>query len=125
MRRLLSVILAAGLVALAGCGGGSDSGSPLDSALSVLPKDASYAVAIDTNLDGDQFQALDKLVGKFPFSGQIKESLRGQLEQSSGGLNFDDDIKPVLGNPIVVGAVTANSSDVVAAMRTKDKDKLD
>jgi hypothetical protein len=125
MRRLLSVILAAGLVALAGCGGGSDSGSPLDSALSVLPKDASYAVAIDTNLDGDQFQALDKLVGKFPFSGQIKESLRGQLEQSSGGLNFDDDIKPVLGNPIVVGAVTANSSDVVAAMRAKDKDKLD
>jgi hypothetical protein len=130
MRRFLSVMLAAGLVALAGCGGGSDSGSPLDSALSVLPKDTSFAVAIDTNLDGDQYKALDKLVGKFPFSGQIKESLRRQLEQSSGGLSFDDDIKPVLGNPIVVGAaepgaITGDSNEIVAAVRAKDKDKLD
>jgi hypothetical protein len=53
MRRVLSVILSAGLLALAGCGGGSDSGSALDSVLSVLPKDTSFAVAIDTNLDGD------------------------------------------------------------------------
>ena len=125
MRRFLSVILALGMFAVAGCGGGSDSGSALDSALSVLPKDSSYAVAIDTNLDGDQYKALDKLLQKFPFSGQIKSSLLQQLEQSSGGVRFEDDIKPVLGNPIVAGATTANSSDVVAAMKAKDKGKLD
>ena len=125
MRRFVSVMLVFGLLALAGCGGGDDSGSPLDSALSVLPKDTAFAVAIDSNLDGDQFKALDKLVAKFPFSGQIKESLRRQLEQSSGGTSFDDDIKPVLGNPIVVGAATAQSSDVIAAVRAKDEGKLD
>ena len=126
MRRFVSVMLLLGLLALAGCGGGGDSGSALDSALSVLPKDTPFAVAIDTDIDGDQWKALDKLVGKFPFSGQIKNSLRQQLEQSGGGVSFDDDIKPVLGNPLVVGASGASgSSDVVAAVQAKDKGKLD
>ena len=130
MRRFLSAILALALLALAGCGGGDDSGSPLDSALSVLPKGTPFAVAIDTNVDGDQYKALDKLIDRFPFSGQIKGSLQRQLEQSSGGLSFNDDIKPVLGNPIVVGAskpdaVTGDSNAIVAAIQAKDKDKLD
>ena len=126
MRRLLSVILALAVLAIAGCGGGSDSGSALDSALAVLPKDTPFAVAIDTDLSGDQWEALDKLVAKFPFSGQIKESLKRQLEQSSGGVSFEDDVKPVLGNPLVVGGSGANaSSDFVAAIKAKDKGKLD
>jgi hypothetical protein len=125
MGRLLSVILVLAVLAIAGCGGGEGSGSALGSALSVLPKDASVAVAIDTNVDGDQYKALNKLLEKFPFSGQIKSSLLQQLEQSAGGVNFNDDIKPVLGNPIVVGATTATSNDVVAAMKAKDQGKLD
>ena len=125
MGRLLSVILVLAVLAIAGCGGGEGSGSALGSALSVLPKDASVAVAIDTNVDGDQYKALNKLLEKFPFSGQIKSSLLQQLEQSAGGVNFNDDIKPVLGNPIVVGATTATSNDVVASMKAKDKGKLD
>jgi hypothetical protein len=130
MRRFVSVILALGLLALAGCGGGDDSGSPFDEALSVLPKDAPFVVAVDTDLDGDQWKALDKLAEKFPFSGQIKDSLRQQLEQSSGGMSFDDDIKPVLGNPLVLGAtnagtITGDSNSFVAAVKAKDKDKLD
>jgi hypothetical protein len=129
MRRFLSVTLLLGLLALAGCGGG-DSGSGLDAGLSVLPKDTPFAVAIDTDVSGDQWKALDKLVGRFPFSGQIKESLRRQLEQSSGGLNFDKDLKPMLGNPLVVGAasadsITGNSNNIVAAVKVKDKGKLD
>jgi hypothetical protein len=130
VRRFLSVTLLLAVLALAGCGGGDDSGSALDSALSVLPKDTPFAVAIDTDLEGDQLQALDKLIGKFPFSGQIKESLRRELEDSSG-VKFDEDVKPVLGNPLVVGAtsaeaITTESNDnLVAAVRAKDKDKLD
>ena len=129
MRRFLSVILLFGLFALAGCGGG-DSGSALDAGLSVLPKDTPFAVAIDTDLSGDQWGSLDKLVAKFPFSGQIKEGLKRQLEQSGDGVSFDDDVKPLLGNPLVVGAASADaisgdSSDVIVAIRVKDKDKLD
>ena len=131
MRRFLSVMCLVGVlaIAIAGCGGG-DSGSPLDSALAVLPKDAPFAMAVDTNLDGDQYKALNQLIEKFPFSGQIKGSLQRQLEQSTGGLDFNDDIKPVLGNPLVIGAVkadaiTGDSNAFVAAVKAKDKDKLD
>ena len=129
MRRLLSVVLLLGLLALAGCGGGNSS-SGLDAGLSVLPKDTPFALAIDTDVSGDQIKAVDKLVGRFPFSGQIKESLRRQLEQSAGGVNFDEDVKPVLGNPLVVGAanadsITGSSNDFIAAIKAKDKGKLD
>ena len=48
-----------------------------------------------------------------------------QLEQSSGGVSFEDDIKPVLGNPLVVGASGQRVGDVVAAIKAKDKGKLD
>jgi hypothetical protein len=130
MRRLLSLALVLGLLAAAGCGGGSDSGSPLESALAVLPKDTVFAVAIDTDVGGDQYQALGKLVNKFPFGNQVKDNLLRQLEQSSGGVKFDDDVKPVLGNPLVVGATRADafsgdSNAFVAAIRAKDKGKLD
>src|SRR5215208_6697612 len=119
MRRLVSALLAAGLLALAGCGGG-DSGSALDSALAYLPKDATFAVAIDTDVEGDQYQALGDLLRKFPFSEQIKGSLLQQFQQSSGGVRFNDDVKPVLGNPLVVGttdpkAVSGNSNAFIVA----------
>jgi uncharacterized protein DUF3352 len=132
MRRLIATSLALSVLLFAGCGGGDDSGSPLDSALSYLPKDAPFAVAIDTDVEGDQYKALQALLKKFPFGEQLQDSLRQQLEQSSGGVSFNDDVKPVLGNPFVVGATdaasfTGDSGDTafVAAIRAKDKDALD
>ena len=132
MRRLVATFLVLSAVLFAGCGGDSDSGSALDSALSYLPKDAPFAVAIDTDIEGDQYKALQALIKKFPFGEQVQDSLRQQLEQSSGGVNFDDDVRPALGNPLVVGATDAASfsgdsgdTPVVAAIKAKDKDALD
>jgi hypothetical protein len=122
MRRCLSVSLLLALLAAAGCGGGGDSGSPLGEALSVLPKDASVAVAFDTDPDGDQYKTVGKLLDKFPFSDQIKAELLRRFEDSAG-VSFDSDVKPVLGNPLVVG--TSGSSGMVGAIKAKDKDKLD
>jgi hypothetical protein len=129
MRRFLLVILALGaILAAAGCGGGS--GSALDDTLAFLPKNTTFAAAIDTNLDGDQYHALAKLLNRFPFSSQIRASLEQQLEQSSGGISFNDDAKPVLGNPIVVGstqtgALGSTPSSFIFAMKAKDGGKLD
>jgi hypothetical protein len=117
---------------IAGCGGDDESGSALDSALSYLPKDAPFAIAIDTDVEGDQYKALQALVKKFPFGEQLQSSLREQLEQSSGGVNFNDDVRPALGNPFVIGAANAASftgesgeTAFVAAIKAKDGDSLD
>src|SRR5262245_22931776 len=86
-------------IALAGCGGGSDSGSALDNALGYLPKDAPFAVAIATDVDGDQYRALGKLIGRFPFGRQALQSLQDQIEAGDSNLDYEDDVKPLLGNP--------------------------
>jgi len=130
MRRALAILLPALVLLVAGCGGGDDSGSALGDSLAYLPKDTPVAVAIDTDVQGDQYNALGKLVDRFPFGDQIKGAVVQQLEQSSGGLSFNDDIRPVLGNPLVVGAasaqaITGESSDFVVAGKAKDKGALD
>jgi hypothetical protein len=133
MRRLLTIPLVLLALLIAGCGGGGDSGNALDSALSYLPKDAPFAVAIDTDLDGDQYTALQALIEKFPFGGQLQDSLRQQLEQGSN-VDFNDDVRPLLGNPLVVGGTGAplitgssgaNGTGVVGAMQVTDKGALD
>ena len=129
MRRCLSAALVLGVLAGAGCGG-DDSGSALDSALAFLPKDATFVVAFDTDVDGEQFKALGALIDKFPFGDQLKASLRQQIEQSANGVRFDDDVKPILGNPLVVGAATADtitgdSSSFVTAIKANDRGKRD
>ena len=130
MRRALAIVLPALVLVVAGCGGSDDPGSALSDSLAYLPKDAPFAVAIDTDLQGDQWGALGKLVDRFPFGDQIKGTVVQRLEQSSRGLSFDDDIRPVLGNPLVVGAANAQAiagepSAVVVAGKAKDKGALD
>ena len=124
MRRLIATLLALSVLALAGCGGG-DSGSPLDTALSYLPKDAVFAAALDTDLDGDQYRALNDLLDEFVFAGQARDQLRRQLAEVSGG-RFDDDVRPLLGNPAVLGIsrVQGDEMDPVLAMQAADEDKL-
>jgi hypothetical protein len=129
MRRLLAILLPALVLLVAGCGGGDDSGSALDSALAYLPKDASFAAAIDTDVEGGQYKALRALLDKFPFGDQIEGSLLQQFERSSGGVRLDEDVKPVAGNPLVVGAaepqaVTGDSNAYVVAMKAKDEGAL-
>ena len=130
MRRLLaSLLVLLGLVA-AGCGGGDDSGSALDSALAFLPKDTPFAFVADTDVEGDQYKNVSQLIDKFPFGDQVKSSIRGQLEQLGNGVDFNDDVKPVLGNPAVLGAadtetVTGDASNYILALQAKDQGALE
>jgi hypothetical protein len=126
-------MLAVGAVALVagGCGGSDSGSSPLDGALSYLPKDTPYAAAIDTNVSGGQYKALDEALGKFPLSDQIKQQILKSIE--ANGTSFEKDIKPQLGNPAVVGGGSAKSvtdnadsnDEFIAAFQAKDKDALD
>ena len=123
MRRLIATLLVVPALALPGCGG--DSGSALDTALSYIPRDAAFAAALDTDLDGDQYGALNDLLNEFAFSGEVREQLRERLGQASGG-RFDEDVRPLLGNPAVIGITQAPGEEMeaVLAMQTADEDKL-
>lgn len=128
MRRLLVALFAAGAVALAGCGDKvPGASSPLDDALGHLPRSSPFVVAISTDTDGEQFEALGAILDRFPFGAQVDESIQEQLEDAE--LDFDRDLKPLLGNDFVVGArdvagVVAGR-DFVGAIEVEDGGKLE
>jgi uncharacterized protein DUF3352 len=129
LRRLLVIALCVVPLAAAGCGSGSSSGgkSPLDNALGYMPKTAPVVFTLDTNMNDAQWKSLTANVKKFPFAAQVEDSLKSSISQS--GLNYDKDIKPLLGNPLVFSVPTvqtalASNSEVVGAIEVKDKSKL-
>ena len=127
IRRALGIFLALALVAATaaatGCGSKS-SGSGLDSALSYVPKKAALVIAVDTNADGDQWQQVDKLIAKFPFGGQVKQQFKSAFSGRSG-IDYDNDIKPLLGNDIVVAltSTAGGSPPYIVAWKVKDEGK--
>jgi hypothetical protein len=76
MRRALAVTLFA--LGLAGCGGGSEAA---DSAALLAPADAPLYVAIDTDLDSEQWQQLEQLLAKFPGRDRLVAEIRGSLSR--------------------------------------------
>jgi hypothetical protein len=109
MRKLsLSTLVVATLV-IAGCGGGAsgeDASSPLDNALRYLPADAPFAVAIDTDTEGEQFENAGDLSDKFPFGDEVQEELEKLVEERAAEV---EDLQEALGNPFVVGSTDAQS----------------
>ncbi|HEU0025435.1 MAG TPA: DUF3352 domain-containing protein [Thermoleophilaceae bacterium] len=118
------------LVGFAGCGS-DESAGPLDSSLGYLPADAPFAVAIDTDVDGEQIQALNTLIKKFPFGEAIRDAFLKNLAKEATGVDLEKDVVPLLGNPFVVGAADSSSfldgsdeNGFVAAIEVSDEDKL-
>ena len=129
-RRRIAVVLAAILALLAGCGGGdkASQGSIAES-LGYLPKDSALVVALDTDTKSGQYKNIDRVLGRFAFGGQIKNQLR-QL-YARGGRDYDRDIAPLLGNPVVIGSADTNAllrgetrGALLVAWKTKDADKM-
>ena len=124
-------VACASLLALGGCGGaeGDDAASPLDNALGYLPEDAPLVASIDTNVKGNQYESIGKIVDKFPFGESVRSALKEVVEDEGGDY---EDIEPLLGNEFVVGASSARAlrgdggdDDFVGAVQAKNKDKLE
>lgn len=130
MTRGLTARLTIALLALvAGCGGGDDgvSGS-LDEQLGYLPEDAPLVLVATTDPESEQWKNVDRLIGKFPFGGQVKTQLKQSL--STSGVDYDKDVKPLLGGELVIGSPDARSlvdgaaqDSYVFAWATKDGGK--
>ena len=103
---VLALLAATGALALSACGDEDDSAaSPLDEALGYLPEDSGFAFIASTDL-GD-YENIQKLVDKFPFGDRFKDGLKEGLEEE--GVNFEEDVQPLLGNELVIG-VADNAS---------------
>lgn len=118
----LAVAAAAALtcVLLLGCG---SSKSPLGAALSFFPKDAPVLVVVDTDTGGSQYKNIDAVGSKFPGWDSLKAQLEASLSQSD--VDFNKDIKPWLGNEVVIGSTdpaNIESDQVIVSMRVTDKD---
>jgi hypothetical protein len=134
MRRLLTTlaILAAAAVLGAGCGGDDSSGGSLESALAYMPTDTPFVVAIESDVEGEQYQALDDILGRFPGGDTVKQRLLQELEEGEERVSYEDDVKPLLGNPFVVSGTDAaaligseGDTPFIAAVEVADTDALD
>jgi hypothetical protein len=126
LRRIPPLLVAFALIPT-GCGTKSSSSSGLGDALSYVPKGAPLVMAVDTDPNGAQFKQIDKLIGKFPFGGQVKEQFKSAFESSSR-IDYDKDVKPLLGHDLVIAVTSAEgmhsgaNHSYVAAWKVNDAD---
>ena len=66
-------------------------------------------VTFDTDIDGDQFKNLDKLLRQVPVRRAGEEP--DQAVARAVGHDYEKDVKPLLGNELVVGSPTRKSLD--------------
>src|SRR5688572_16353737 len=123
----VALIMAVAL-ALGGCGGDDEAASSLDEALGYLPEDAGFAFVASTDMD--DYEDLRETLDKFPFADRAEDLLKQSLEQ--GGVDFDDDIKPLLGNDVVIGTAdnasfvdSSSEKPFILAIETQDSGKLE
>jgi hypothetical protein len=107
-----------------GCGGESGEPHELDGTLGYFPADASIVVVVTTDLDGDQLERLDRKIVRPESGGEsIEDLMRGLAEELQ--LSWEDDIKPLLGNPLVAGTQSSvELAGISAALRVPDEQKL-
>jgi hypothetical protein len=121
VRAIRIALLVALVLAVSGCGAKKDAAA--SGGAELVSATAPVFVSIDSNLSSDQWQQLDELLRKFPIRDEALSSLRSSLEEETG-LDYEQDIKPALGDEIdLVWLDFANEgSNVVALTEPKDAD---
>ncbi len=102
---LLAALAAAVALVAAACGGGSSGGG----AASFLPAGTPFYVDFTTDLSSAQAQQADELLQRFPAApaGGIEAVLEDAFEDQ--GLNFETQIRPLLGERAAIGVPAAPS----------------
>jgi hypothetical protein len=127
MRRLIPLIAVAA-VGLAGCGSSSSgSSNPLNTELSYFPSNSPFVMSIQTDPNSTAIKQTQQLVNRFPVAGLGESAAKSRLSQV--GINYDADLKPLFGNPVMFGLgggeISGNAqSQFLAVWVTKDQDKL-
>ena len=128
MRRCL-ILVVLGAVVLAGCGSSSSgSSNTLGTELSYISPSSPYVVSIETDPNGAAIKGVNALAARFSFASLGVAALKQKLQQS--GINYDADLRPLFGNPVVLAVSSAPSvsnaasTSAVVVWVTKDAGKL-
>jgi hypothetical protein len=121
-RRRLAAVAAAAALALAGCGGDDEKATtPLGEALAYLPEDVPAVAVLETDPRHRQWEQVDDLIERFAVAPQIRQQGRDRIAR--GPLDFDRDLRPQLGNELVVGGFEPERGKrrrLVIALKVKD-----
>ncbi len=113
MRGARSIILACvGSLALAACGSSSPAATPLSSALSYFPRDSPFVMSLVTSPNAPAVKNAQAMLGRIPFATFGQAALISRLQQL--GISYDTDIRPLFGNPVMVGLASSGGSNLRA-----------
>ena len=100
---LLAAAVAGSAIAVAGCGGGSDSGSSAGEVASYVPSTSPVYLEVTTDFDGMQWTQVEALAKQFPGYPELQRTLDRELK--SEDVDFDTQIKPLLGERAAVAGL--------------------
>jgi hypothetical protein len=120
-RGLLGAFLCLFTLAAAGCGG--DGGSTTLSGAEIVPAEVPLYVSLDTDLESEQWQVAQDLLGEFPGRAELLNEIRREL--AADDIDFERDVRPVLGPEVGVVFLDLDDEDsYVVLMQPKDEAKL-
>lgn len=105
-RRAVAVVttaLAGVAIAVAGCGGDSESGAEAGEIASYVPAGSPVYLEASTDFDGPQWTQVDTLAKLFPAYPEMKRSLQEDLQGED--VDFETEVKPLLGERAAVAAL--------------------
>jgi len=125
MRSLAGLVVALSVALLAaGCGGGAGAGAGGEAA-AVVPADVGLYVSVDTDFDGEQWDAASDLVRRFPDGPEALQDVLAEFEEEEG-LDFEQDVKPALGPETAFALLDLGDEDsVVGLTQPEDEQKLE
>ncbi len=101
MRRVFLLLLAG--LALVGCGSSRSSSSPnpAQTEASYFPASSPFVMSVATDPGSSAIKNAEGLASRFPFASFGESALTSKLQQV--GINYQTDVRPLLGNPVMVG----------------------
>ncbi|MGE0027160.1 MAG: DUF3352 domain-containing protein [Thermoleophilia bacterium] len=108
LRRRRAVVLATGALAgatlaVAGCGGSSETGSQAGDVASYVPANSPFYLEVTTDFEGPQWTQIDDLAKLFPAYPEFRKELEKDLQGQD--VNFERDVKPLLGDRAAVAVL--------------------
>lgn len=132
-RPALAALAAILMLVASACGssGGGGAGG-LNDTLKYLPPNAAGVLVVSTDVNGSQFKSLDGI-----FEARAHRTIESFFQDSASaiGVSYENDIKPLLGNELVIGGsgtgaalagifLGGGGQDLVVAFRSTDGGKL-